>query len=176
MCTSWDLFTAHALCHWAKSVKWDNLCTNTLHKADTWMLPLFCPLSQNAMAENAFLSNGALTFWDMFLLPFLSPSPSLLRLSSVPINAKSLSLDKGGKKRGLTTITNSWRQFSELIKEITKRSWILSALFHLLVTKPFFSDNRVCTWFCFGVFFLDSPMSGFPQVSMWVAEGLLQRL
>lgn len=63
-CASWDLFTAPALCHWAKSAKWDNLCTNTLHKAGTWMLPLFSLLPRNAKAENAFLSNGAFSVWE----------------------------------------------------------------------------------------------------------------
>lgn len=63
-----------------KPVKWDNLCTNTLHMADTWMLPLFfLLLPQNAKTEIAFLSNGGLNSESMFLFPFLflSLSPPL---------------------------------------------------------------------------------------------------
>lgn len=37
---------------------------------------------------------------SLFLFPFLSPSPSLLRLTGVPINAKPLPLDKGWGRGG----------------------------------------------------------------------------
>lgn len=77
MYTRWDLFTAPALCPWVTSLKWDNLCANTLHKADTWMLPLSSLHPWRAKAEIAFLSDGALTFWEPV---FVSTSFSLYHL------------------------------------------------------------------------------------------------
>lgn len=89
MCTSWDLLMVPALCHWVKPVKWDNLCANTLSKADMWTLPLFCLHPWRAKAETAFLWDGALSFLGPVCVSMsLSFHHLCWDLTGVPINAK----------------------------------------------------------------------------------------
>ena len=44
----------------SQTFKWDNVCANTLYKADMWTLPLFSLHPWRAEAEIAFLWDGAL--------------------------------------------------------------------------------------------------------------------
>lgn len=117
---------------------------------------------------------------SMFSCPFLSPSPPLLTLRSVPITANP-PFTRYEKKRGLTTVINSWKPFSEHIK--WKRNYNKKKMdfflhyFTFWSRTPFFSDNGVYALLCLE-FFPWQPLSQVPPVIWCVGglEGLLWRL